>query len=195
MCARLVTVDEESDIIRLVHYIAQEYLEPSQKQWFPNEESDIARTCVAYLSFNVFDKGFCQSDDNFEERQRLNTVYDYAAHSWGYHVRAALIEDDDLILGFLESKMSLSSACQAMLASSRTRGYSQDLPGGLAGLHVASFFGMKDAIAALILKGHDPNAKDTWARTPLSWAAGQGHLLYLRHLLTQTTKTGVVTRP
>jgi len=57
VCARLVTVDEESDIIRLVHYTAQEYLEPSQKQWFPNEESDIARTCVAYLSFNVFDRG------------------------------------------------------------------------------------------------------------------------------------------
>ncbi len=53
ICAGLVTVDEESGIIRLVHYTTQKYLERTRKKWFPDAESVITATCVAYLSFNV----------------------------------------------------------------------------------------------------------------------------------------------
>jgi hypothetical protein len=35
VCAGLVTIDEESGIIRLVHYTTQEYFERTQRQWFP----------------------------------------------------------------------------------------------------------------------------------------------------------------
>ena len=35
VCAGLVTVDEESNIIHLVHYTTQEYFERTQKKWFP----------------------------------------------------------------------------------------------------------------------------------------------------------------
>src|SRR5271156_4938744 len=41
VCIGLVTVDEESGIIRLVHYTAQEYFERTQKDWFPNIEESI----------------------------------------------------------------------------------------------------------------------------------------------------------
>ncbi len=50
VCAGLVTVDEESDIIRLVHYTAREYFERKQKDWFGNAETDITQICVTYLS-------------------------------------------------------------------------------------------------------------------------------------------------
>lgn len=36
VCAGLVTVDEESDVIRLVHYTTQEYFERTWISWFPN---------------------------------------------------------------------------------------------------------------------------------------------------------------
>src|SRR6187549_2533258 len=55
VCAGLVTVDDESGIIRLVHYTTQEYFERTQKQWFPNAEADITTTCVTYLSFSIFE--------------------------------------------------------------------------------------------------------------------------------------------
>jgi hypothetical protein len=45
-CAGLVTVDKESDIIRLVHYTTQEYFERKQNRWFPEAQRDIARTCI-----------------------------------------------------------------------------------------------------------------------------------------------------
>jgi hypothetical protein len=34
VCAGLVTVDEESDVIRLVHYTTQEYFERTWTSWF-----------------------------------------------------------------------------------------------------------------------------------------------------------------
>jgi len=65
VCAGLVTVDEESSIIRLVHYTTQEYFERTWKDWFPNAQTDIAITCITYLSFDAFEAGFCPTDDEF----------------------------------------------------------------------------------------------------------------------------------
>jgi hypothetical protein len=81
VCAKLVTVDKESNIIRLVHYTTQEYFKRTQGKWFPNIETNITVICVTYLSFSVFESGFCQTDAEFEERLRLNQIYDYAAHN------------------------------------------------------------------------------------------------------------------
>jgi len=68
VCAGLVTVDKETSIIRLVHYTTQEYFEQTQVRWFPNAEMDIATICVVYLSFDKFESGTCQNDEEFEER-------------------------------------------------------------------------------------------------------------------------------
>lgn len=51
VCAGLVTVDEESGIIRLVHYTTQEYFERMQKDWFPNVEADITIICITYIFY------------------------------------------------------------------------------------------------------------------------------------------------
>ncbi|KAK3896356.1 ankyrin repeat protein [Staphylotrichum tortipilum] len=51
VCAGLVTVDEESGIIRLVHYTTQEYFVRTWKQWFPDAQVDITDICATYLSF------------------------------------------------------------------------------------------------------------------------------------------------
>jgi hypothetical protein len=67
VCAGLVTVDEQSDVIRLVHYTTQEYFERTWNFWFPNAQKDIATVCVTYLSFDAF-TGFCLSDADFEIR-------------------------------------------------------------------------------------------------------------------------------
>jgi hypothetical protein len=59
VCAGLVTIDEESGIIRLVHYTTQEYFEQTQRRWFPDAEAHITTTCVTYLSFDEFGSGIC----------------------------------------------------------------------------------------------------------------------------------------
>jgi hypothetical protein len=65
--AGLITMDEESDTVRLVHY-TQEYLETMRKELLPNAEVKIARVCLTYLSFNVFKSGPCGSKELLNDR-------------------------------------------------------------------------------------------------------------------------------
>jgi hypothetical protein len=149
LCVGLVTIDEESDIIRLVHYTTQEYFQRTQKLWFPNAESKIATSCVTYLSFRVFDSGFCRTDTEFEDRLRSNPLYDYAAQYWGYHAGAASAEVQ-LITQLLESEAKVSSCSQAMMASRNYSGYSQRVPLRMTGLHLAAYFGLREAMIVLL---------------------------------------------
>jgi hypothetical protein len=115
VCARLVTVDEESGIVRLVHYTTQEYFERKQGKWFPNIETDIAAMCVTYLSFGEFESGICQNDKEFEERLQSNQLYDYASRNWGDHARKASMLIPEVI-SFLERKAQAETSSQALLA-------------------------------------------------------------------------------
>ena len=174
VCAGLVIVDEESDVIRLVHYTTQEYFERTWVSWFPNAQVDIATICITYLSFTAFQTGFCSTDEDFEARLWLNPLYNYAARNWGYHVQAASIEKEQLVLDLLKSSAKVSAASQAMIASGRYSGYSQRVPRQVTGVHLAAYFGLSKTTIALLGNGHDPDV-DTDGRTPLSWAAQNGH--------------------
>ena len=46
VCAGLVTIDEESKIIRLVHYTTQEYFNETRGKWFPNAQTNITTICI-----------------------------------------------------------------------------------------------------------------------------------------------------
>ncbi|OCK78779.1 purine and uridine phosphorylase, partial [Lepidopterella palustris CBS 459.81] len=183
VCAGLVTIDEESDIIRLVHYTTQDYFGRTWGSWFPNAQNDITITCVTYLSFNDFESGFCPTDEEFEARLRFNALYDYAAHNWGYHAHATEEEVIQLVLGLLESEAKVSASSQAMMASGSYSGYSQTVPRVMTGVHLAAYFGLRDTVMALFKKRHDPDVKDTDGRTPLWWAARNGHEAVVKLLL------------
>ena len=57
VCADLITVDEESQIIRLVHHTTQEYLEDIREEWVLHAQYDIASTCLTYLCLSPFRNG------------------------------------------------------------------------------------------------------------------------------------------
>src|SRR5205807_6142727 len=141
-CAGLVTVDEESGTIRLVHYTTQEYFERTRIEWFPGAQTDIAMACVTYLSFDTFDSGFCQTDEEFESRLELNPLYDYAARNWGHHAHTVQIELELLINDFFESEAKVSSCSQAMIVGGHWGGYSQYFPRDMTGVHLAAYFGL-----------------------------------------------------
>ncbi|KAH0551173.1 hypothetical protein GP486_007496, partial [Trichoglossum hirsutum] len=183
ICAGLVTIDEKSDIVRLVHYTTQEYFQRSRKNWFPDAETHISRTCVTYLSFDTFKTGFCQTDEEFEERLRLNPFYDYAARNWAYHASSASHEVERLILKLLESKSKVSSSSQAMMASGTYQGYSQRGPRQMTGLHLAAYFGLENVIRTLLRGKVEINLRDAYKRTALSHAAKEGHEAVVKLLL------------
>jgi ankyrin repeat protein len=184
VCAGLVTVDEESGIIRLVHYTTQEYFERTQRQWFPNAEVNITTICVTYLLFDEFESGICQNDKEFEERLRLYPLYKYAAQNWGHHARAASTKAVQLTLNLLEDEHKALASTQAMVAPGPFPGYSQQrVPKQMTGVHRAALFELNEAILALLRNGHYPDSKDSSGQTPLSWAAENGHEAVVRLLL------------
>jgi hypothetical protein len=144
VCYVLVTVDEESNIIRLVHYTTQEYFERTQKYWFPNAEADITTACITYLSFSVFESGFCQTDEEFKRRLESNPLYDYAAHNWGHHARQALTLCQEVV-DFLECEVKAEAASQALTLKwwSSHPHYSQRFPRRMTGMHLAAYFGLQ----------------------------------------------------
>ena len=195
VCAGLVTVDEESNIIRLVHYTTQEYFERTQNYWFPNIEADISIICVTYLSFDVFERSFCQTDEEFEERLRSNQFFEYATRNWGHHAcKASPLSQvlNQAIVYFLNSEAKINASSQGLLAVKRHfshLNYSQDVPRRITGLHLTAYFGVKAIVKLLLETGKvDVNSKDSWGLTPLWWAAQNGHEAVVKLLL----KTGKV---
>jgi hypothetical protein len=189
VCAGLVIVDEESKIIRLVHFTTQEYFQRTKGRWFPAAEKNIAMICVTYLSFTEFETGACDTDDKFEQRQQSNALYDYAACNCGHHAHKALdlkreTRDDKAkfgesfeaaekaVISFLQTKENVKAATRALLAAKR---WCQNFPRKLTALHVTAYFGVGKAAKA-VLHGLIPvDLKDTDGRIPLSYAAENGN--------------------
>ncbi|KAH6714520.1 hypothetical protein BKA61DRAFT_550129, partial [Leptodontidium sp. MPI-SDFR-AT-0119] len=194
VCGGLVTVDEESNIIRLVHYTTQEYFERTQNKLFPRAESEITITCVTYLLFNAFESGFCQTDDEFEKRLQSHKLYDYASHNWGHHAREASMPIPEVI-SFLETKAQVEASSQALMA---VKGWgevvdSQRFPRKMTGLHLAACFGVQAVVRLLLEKGAELYTRDDYGRTPLLYAARNGHEGVVQ-LLLATEKVDVDSR-
>ena len=69
VCAGLVTLHEESDQIRLVHYTSQSYFERNRTTQFPEALSSMNKTCLTYLGFSPFSKRHCTTPGDFENRR------------------------------------------------------------------------------------------------------------------------------
>ncbi|KAH7176990.1 hypothetical protein EDB81DRAFT_940795 [Dactylonectria macrodidyma] len=178
VCAGLVTVDTESDIIRMVHHSTQEYFERSQSFWFPNAEAEIATICVTYLSFSCFKTGICRTTKELDERLNSYHLYDYAARNWGGHCR----ETSDLpleVLVFLNCKNKVEAASQVLARDSK---WSPIKFRQMQGLHLAAYFGIANAVRDL-LYGNHPDVGEIHDSTPLSLAARNGHEAVARMLL------------
>lgn len=83
VCAGLVIVDNESDIIRLVHYTAEEYFKQNMSSIFPDIGQHIAMSCLTYLLYDDFDqgwlKGYVEMSDGSWEFQGPLTLSQLAA--------------------------------------------------------------------------------------------------------------------
>ncbi|KAH8694435.1 hypothetical protein BGZ61DRAFT_352599, partial [Ilyonectria robusta] len=186
LCAGLITIDTQRDVVRLAHQTTKEYFDQAKEKWFPSAESEIAVICVTYLSFNIFADGFCKTDNKFEERLQSHQLYDYAAQNWGYHTRKSSQLSQPL-KDFLACDAKSEASSQALLAvkySSSHSNYSQQVPRAMAGLHLAAYFGLREAVEYLLADGSFPNSRDSYYRTPLWWAAYEGQRDVVELLLT-----------
>ena len=130
--------------------------------------------------------------NNLGHGSERTQLYGYAARSWGYYACAASTEVEELILSFLESEAKVPASNQAMLASeSRSwgSGYSQRAPEQMIGVHFAAYFGLREALMALLKNEHVPDTKDNGGRTTLLWAVENGREAVVKLLVEKGAKT------
>lgn len=191
VCAGLVTVDEDTEIIRLVHFTTQEYFGRSKATWIQNKAYvNIARVCLTYICFDIFRDGICASDKKFEERLDNYPLFQYASCYWGSYAWLALIPSLEL-MEFLECDSVVEASFQALLAaelSTSQPGYSYELGKKSRGLHYAAVFGLDGAVTILLDRGHYVDVEDGHGRTPLSFAAENDHVATIKLLLGRGAK-------
>jgi Ankyrin repeats (3 copies) len=179
VCAGLVTIDEESKIIRLVHYTTQEYFERIRVEWNPVAQQDIASTCLTYLTLSTFGSGSCASDVEFEGRLKDNPFFDYSARYWAIHTHNVqeVEQVSEIAFIFLQDNASVSSCAQAMsVREYKYNGYSQVFPQLTTGLQLSARFGLYYFVKLLVERDDvEADSKEYDGRTPLSYAAWEGH--------------------
>ncbi len=185
VAAGLVTIDEESNTIRLVHYTLQEYLEKTREKLFPNAESEIAKICLTYLSFDVFKSGPCGSETLLDDRLQKYQFLDYASHNWGRHVReGGQSELTDLVLRYLEDDRRMSCSLQVLyLSKYRTSDWHYQYPKEFKSSHAVAYWGLDKVLAVLVGQDIDINSQDSNGATALHLAAANGHEAAVRLLL------------
>ncbi|KAI0544207.1 ankyrin repeat-containing domain protein [Xylaria curta] len=173
-CCGLVTVDEERDIIRLVHYTTQKYLECTGESWFPRAQFQIGRACITYLSFDAFESGMCTSASEYEQRLLTYPLYKYACNHGAEHAYSA--SDYEYCTSFFTKTFKVEACAQAMWNLKKAR---RPLP---ARLHIAAFLGLHE-VAKTIIEDEDPNPIASNGETPIYEAVIQGHLSVVELLL------------
>ncbi|KAN0076279.1 hypothetical protein V8E54_006421 [Elaphomyces granulatus] len=171
-CAGLIIVD--SNIVRLVHYTTQEYFQRHGLKSFEDVQRNIiATSCLTYLSYDVFAEG-CLTKSDLESRLQQNVFFEYAGQNWAYHIQDTLLSVGDLALKLLMDDGKASASSQVLFS----RYYLQQF----CGMHLVAYFGLNDIMVRL-LEEKDPDTKDSFGRTPLSYATERGNARVVELLL------------
>jgi hypothetical protein len=170
-CVGLVTIDQESDVVALVHSTTQQFLDKYVTELGTHDadltvahaQRTIAGVCVTYLSFEVFATDFTESSHPF---------YSYALHYWCAHSCLGLTESDQPIHKIIQDLAALFKI--AVPPGALINRPEPDGTATLTPLHLAAYFGLPGTVTELISKGYGVDATDDFWRTPLHYAVARG---------------------
>jgi ankyrin repeat domain-containing protein 50 len=95
-CLGLITTDEDSGVVRFTHFTVQEFLAKRYEAKLLSTV-DLARVCLTYLAFDIFESGPCSSKDLFERNMCEYRFSNHAVLFWGDYTRG-MGESDDIAL-------------------------------------------------------------------------------------------------
>ena len=204
-CAGLVIVDEETQVIRLVHYTTQDYLRRNGDTILPSAQQDIAVSCLTYLLYDQFAVGW-DDDRNPNwaldvpaagvKRLQRHPFLDYAARYWATHAGVCGQRNiKELMMRFAKDDFRVSAASQMILLLDRSYDILSDVKHGvfdgtmtrnpLSAVHLIAYLGDAHTMSELLSQGFEVNAPDVNHKGPLWWAAFQGHDAVVKLLLSQ----------
>ena len=182
-CQGLIAVEKEASTVRLIHSTVQEYL-CTHPDLFIQPHSVIAEACLPYLNSNqIRNLSFYPLPDH-----QLMPFLEYSSRYWGTHANKGLSDHARTLalelLNDYEGHLSAVSLLKQVLHPSHVGsiGYSPRF----SGLHCASFFGIIELVTVFVnAKGCEINQCDCTGKTPLLWAAINGHDGVVKQLLEQ----------
>jgi ankyrin repeat protein len=195
ICADLVVIDPETNIIRLVHETAQDYLKKVRPKKFPDGHSIISSASLAYLSLGEFSE-LCSSQIEVDKRSEKYPFYRYAAQYWPQHVNLGGLESSlqGLIVAFLGSRQRYSA--DEVMASHRWSVWGSDNAGPWTDWnrlsiqrrdhpqHAAATYGLLNTLNFLLNKrGYKIDQPNNFGETALHRAAQVGHATIIEELL------------
>ena len=200
VCAGLIVVDQESQIVRLAHYTTQEYFESQKSVLFLEEQKLLATTCLTYLSFDVF-SGWQLAKDTLSQwlskppsflraHGHDYPLLDYAVSYWHEHAHSSqdpviqkliinyLKRTDNLAVLFLF--VGLDDDGRALAESFSTQ--------SIHGLLIAAKYGFTDAVKTLLhLEGYCAEDRSRIKAQALNLAASFGQSSVVCILLDDNT--------
>ena len=179
-CQGLITVDKEASTARLIHFTLQEYLS-THPDIFTSPHSAIAEICLTYLNSQQVKALSTAPSPSTQNMPFL----EYSSAYWGVHAkrefsdcgRSVALELLKEHYGQIPTKLLLARVKYLYLGH-------HDTFYPFSGLHCASFFGIVEVVATLVeMKYYGINEEDFLGRTPLAWAAHNGHEAAVKVLL------------
>ncbi|KAK4442326.1 ankyrin repeat-containing domain protein [Podospora aff. communis PSN243] len=186
VCAGLVTVDKESNIIRLVHYTTQEYFNRTSAHWFPHAQAEIVKACTTYLTVRSIPIHDYKTQQSWKITQKLKylPLFSYAAQYWGKHARNvdAVRETTN---DFLRQPHTDLACCASVLLGrdSWATARCSIAPAGMNGFHIAAFFNLDRAIQDLCSGPEDANVFKAHLDSALHFACCEGNKEAIQTLL------------
>lgn len=176
ICGGLVALEDGTSIVRFMHHTVETYFESRRETLFIDAQAELTKVCVTYLLFDEFGSGVCETEWDLNKRLQSNPFYAYAAKNWGSHASAATTLDC-IVIHFIQCKMNVEASCQILFSGNwlcfdECGTFIQERT---SGLYLAAYFGLYEAVNALIKRNHSPISEDIFDNTPLSYAIKMGH--------------------
>ena len=211
-CCGLVVIDEESQIVRLVHYTAEEYLAYDRQARFPYGHQLITETLLTYLRFAIFDAGtdgpfqlevdskyHLDVDQYCKKMIAENLLLAYATEQWGFHAQEALQlrllnekansrtsmrDPQDMINAFLALPGNVTTHVRMRHHLERMRDLEIDehAPESVSSLLLAAGAGVCLLVQSFIEQGANVK-EDSNGSTAMHYAAANNHIQIVRLLL------------
>jgi hypothetical protein len=96
-CVGLVVLDDNTKVVRLAHFTAQDYLN-RKKIISQDSDTTLAIACTTYLSLDEFKKSDCRSCNGYVIRCDTHYFFKYAVANLSFHLKSS--DQDDTVEAF-----------------------------------------------------------------------------------------------
>lgn len=149
----------------------------------------LTEICIWYLLLKDFKNGPLSKNGSLSQYVEDHIFLDYSAKHWAAHFRKLQIEVQGAMRQSILRICNMSSGrCLAWFRIYWTS-KNTDFPRGFTSLMIVSYFGLSIAVKHLLkMDGIDLNSRDdTYQRSALSWAAGEGFDVAVKLLINDTS--------